>query len=277
MEGATVADLLEQAAARQPGATAVVAGGRSLTYAELDARANGLAHRLQAAGVGPDVLVGVRIGRSLELAVALQAVLKAGGGCVPLDPAYPEERLVFMVEDSAVAAVLTEATVAGAGASDVAPARGTRADHVGYVIYTSGSTGEPKGVLLTHRGLVNHHLATAALYGLGPGDRVLQFCSLGFDASIEELFPTWVAGATVVFRPDDAPLLGRGWLDWLDDQGVTVLNLPTAYWHAWVRDLDALDRDVPPAVRLVVVGGEQPRGPAPVSYTHLTLPTKRIV
>jgi amino acid adenylation domain-containing protein len=262
VEGATVADLLEQAAARQPGATAVVAGGRSLTYAELDARANGLAHRLQAAGVGPDVLVGVRIGRSLELAVALQAVLKAGGGCVPLDPAYPEERLVFMVEDSAVAAVLTEATVAGAGASDVAPARGTRADHVGYVIYTSGSTGEPKGVLLTHRGLVNHHLATAALYGLGPGDRVLQFCSLGFDASIEELFPTWVAGATVVFRPDDAPLLGRGWLDWLDDQGVTVLNLPTAYWHAWVRDLDALDRDVPPAVRLVVVGGEQPRGPA---------------
>jgi amino acid adenylation domain-containing protein len=259
--GVTVADLLERAAARHPEATAVVAGGRSLTYAELDARANGLAHRLQAAGVGPDVLVGLRLGRSLELAVAAQAVLKAGGGCVPLDPAYPEERLAFMVGDAAVATVLTRNSVAGVDASPSPPPRAAGPEHVGYVIYTSGSTGRPKGVLLTNRGLANHHLAAAELYGLGPGDRVLQFCSLNFDASIEELFPTWVAGATVVFRPDDIPLLGRSWLDWLRDQRITVVNLPTAYWHAWVRDLDALDEAVPADIRLVVVGGEQPRGP----------------
>ena len=101
----TVADLVEAAAARSPNVTAVVAGGESLTYAELDGRANRLAHHLQSVGVGPDVLVGVCLGRSLDLAVALLAVLKAGGACVPLDPAYPPERLAFMVDDSAAAGV----------------------------------------------------------------------------------------------------------------------------------------------------------------------------
>lgn len=289
--GTTVADLVEAAAARTPSAVAVAAGGQSLTYAELDARANRLAHRLQSSGVGPDVLVGVCLERSLDLAVALQAVLKAGGGCVPLDPAYPPERLAFMVDDAAVAAVLTRSALvdrlparppaicvdAEAGGHPTAPARSTGPDDVGYVIYTSGSTGEPKGVLLTHRGLVNHHRATMDLYGLGPGDRVLQFCSVGFDASIEELFPTWAAGATVVFRPEDAPLLGRGWLTWLRDQRITVLNLPTAYWHAWARDLEALGEGVPDDIRLVVVGGEKARGPVYRAWIELAAGRSRWV
>ena len=266
----TVADLVEAATARHPRATAVVAGDESLTYADLDGQANRLAHQLQSLGVGPDVLVGVCFNRSLGLAVALVAVLKAGGGCVPLDPTYPPERLAFMVEDASLAAVLTSEALAARlpetvplvhpdleiRAADSPLSRRTGPDDVGYVIYTSGSTGQPKGVLLTHRGLVNHHRATMELYELGPGDRVLQFCSLGFDASIEEMFPTWAAGATVVFRPDNIPLLGRGWADWLRNQRITVLNLPTAYWHAWTPDLDA----VPDDIRLVVVGGEKARG-----------------
>ena len=270
--GPTVADLLEAAAARHPEAVAVVASGRSLTYAELDARASRLARRLQACGVGPDVLVGVCLGRSLDLAVAVQAVLRAGGACVPLDPAYPAERLHFMVGDTGVAVVVTADALTGrlptgvpklgvdADGPATAPVRATRPEHVGYVIYTSGSTGVPKGVVLTHRGLVNHHVATMELYGVGPGDRVLQFCSLGFDASIEEMLPTWAAGATVVFRPDDAPLLGPGWLRWLRDERITVVNLPTAYWQAWAADLEALDEPVPEDIRLVVVGGEKARG-----------------
>ena len=283
--GRTVADLLEAAAARAPQATAVVAGEASLTYAELDARANAVAHDLRAVGVGPDVLVAVCLERSLELAVALWAVLKAGGGCVPLDPAYPRERLAFMLDDAAVAAVLTRAPLVDRlPATDVpmirldgdsahaatAPPRTTGPEHVGYVIYTSGSTGRPKGVLLTNRGLVNHHLATMELYGLAPGDRVLQFCSLGFDASIEEMFPTWAAGATVAFRPEDVPLLGRGWLAWLRGQYVTAVNLPTAYWHAWARDLEALRETVPEDIRLVVVGGEKARGPVCRAWAGLT-------
>jgi amino acid adenylation domain-containing protein len=277
----TVADLLERSAARRPGDIAVVAGAATLTYADLDAGANRLAHHLRSLGVGPDATVAVFLERSPELAVALVAVLKAGGACVPLDPAYPSDRLGAILRDAAVAAVLTTTGLApllpavdapvvrldadgGAWAANdcTPPHRAGDPDGLAYLVYTSGSTGAPKGVMLTHRGLVNHHRAAVALYGLAPGDRVLQFCALGFDASIEEMFPSWAAGATVVFRPDGVPLLGRSWLDWLRRERITVLNLPTGYWHEWARDLEAQGATVPPDVRLVVVGGEKARGAA---------------
>ena len=278
----TVADLVVAGAARDPGATAVVAGGVSVTYAGLDTRANRLAGHLQGLGVGPDVRVGVCLGRSVDLAVSLQAVIRAGGACLPLDPSYPTDRLHFMVDDARPAAVVTSAALAGrfggaggsdmavlrldadeagwAGRPEVAPPRSVGPDHLGYVVYTSGSTGRPKGVMLTHRGLVNHHRAAVSLYGLGPADRVLQFCSIGFDASVEEMFPTWAAGATVVFRPEDLPLVGQEWLAWLRHQRITVMNLPTAYWHEWTRDMEESGERVPDGVRLVVVGGEKALG-----------------
>ena len=273
-------ELFEAQAQRSPDRTAVVAGRSALTYAELDARANRLAHHLQAFGIGADRLVGVCLHRSLDLAVGLLAVLKAGGACVPLDPSYPAERLAFLVVDAGLDTILTSRPLvdrlpagprlvrldadadAWAGRPPSPPPRAVGAEDVAYVIYTSGSTGQPKGVLLIHRGLVNHHRAAVDLYALGPGDRVLQFCSLGFDASIEEIFPTWAAGATVVFRSDDVPILGRAWLRWLRAQHITVLNIPTAYWHAWVHDLDRLGETVPEDVRLVIVGGEKARGQA---------------
>ncbi|HEV8116266.1 MAG TPA: non-ribosomal peptide synthetase, partial [Acidimicrobiales bacterium] len=273
--------LFEAQAQRTPEATAVVFEGRSLTYAELDARASRVGHHLRSLGVGPNARVGVCLPRSLDLAVALLAVLKAGGGCVPLDPTYPPERLAFLVGDAGLAVVLTADALAGrlpaagvrllrldtdaedwAGLPATPPPSEVGPGHVAYVIYTSGSTGQPKGVLLTHRGLVNHHRVAADLYALAPGDRVLQFCSIGFDASIEEIFPTWAAGATVVLRSDDVPILGRAWLDWLAAERISVLNLPTAYWHEWARDLDRLGEVVPEHVRLVVVGGEKALGPA---------------
>jgi amino acid adenylation domain-containing protein len=276
-DGECVPDLVEAQVARTPSAVAVVAGDATLTYAELDARANDLAHRLCALGAGPETIVGVCLDRSLELAIALLAILKAGGACLPLDPAYPRARLSFMLDDAQPLAVVTSDTLASLlpepaplvridlndeFARTRPPGRVTRPLDIAYVIYTSGSTGVPKGVLLTHAGLVNHHRAAVDMYRLEPGDRVLQFCSLGFDASIEELFPTWAAGATVVFRPHDLPVLGRSWLAWLRAQAISVMNLPTAYWHAWVRDLDDLGERVPPGLRLVVVGGERAVGSA---------------
>ena len=273
--------LFEAQARRSPDAVAVVFEDSSLTYAQLDAMASRLAHHLRSLGVGAEVLVGVCLPRSLDLAIGLLAVLKAGGACVPLDPTYPAERLGFMVDDAAVAAVLTSDALAArlpqhgarllrldadadawASCPVTPPPTEVGPEDVAYVIYTSGSTGEPKGVLLTHRGLVNHHRVAAELYGLGPGDRVLQFCSIGFDASIEEIFPTWAAGAAVVFRSDDVPILGRGWLSWLRAQRISVLNLPTAYWHEWSRDLHRLGEVVPSRVRLLIVGGEKAQGPA---------------
>ena len=124
------------------------------------------------------------------------------------------------------------------------------------MIYTSGSTGLPRGVILSHRGLVNHTLATSRMFDLGPGDRVLQFASLSFDLALEEIFPAWTRGATVVFRePEIAP--PAEFAKQLDDRGITVLDLPTAFWHAWIAGLDDLGVSLPTSLRLLVVGGEE--------------------
>ena len=281
MKAASLADLFEAQADRRPGAAAVVAGDRSLSYGELDARANRLAHHLQALGVGPETVVGVCVERSLEMAVGFLGVLKAGGACMPLDPSYPLERLALMLNDSAAPVLLTcerllerlpphrAGTVCiDADWHDVArrpgrrPVRTVAPDNLAYVIYTSGSTGEPKGVMLTHRGLVSHNRAASRLFELTPSDRVLQFCSISFDISVEELFPSWASGATVALRADDLPILGAQWLAWLRERRLTVLNLPTAYWHEWVRDLESMEESLPADVRLVVVGGEKVLGSA---------------
>jgi len=281
MTPSTMADLVEEQVGRTPGAVAVVGAHRSLTYRELDLRANRLAHHLRALGVDGDVLVATCLSRSPEMAVALLGVLKAGGACVPLDPSYPVDRLAAMLDDARVAVVVTEASLVGrlpdivapivridsdwpevALLPATAPERRLTSGHLAYVLYTSGSTGEPKGVMLTHEGLVEHSTAISRLFELTARDRVLQFCSISFDVSVEELFPTWATGGTVVLRPDDAPLLGRSWLAWLRAQELTVLNLPTAFWHEWVRDLEAMGEEVPTSVRLQIVGGERVLGPA---------------
>jgi len=256
----------------------VVTPAGSLTYAQLDSRANRLAHHLQGRGIGSEAIAGICVERSVEMAVGILGTLKAGGACLPLDPSYPAERLAFMVADASPAVVLTQERLLGrvpAGGPDVVcidrpgapsedrddrPERQTTLDGLAYVIYTSGSTGAPNGVMLTHRSLLNHARAAVEIYQLSPADRVLQFCSISFDVCIEELVPTWAAGGAVVLRPEDMALLGRPWLDWLRDQAVTVVNLPTAYWHEWVRDLQHLGEQVPPAIRVVIVGGEKALG-----------------
>ena len=288
MTAASLVDQVEAQVARRPDAAAIAAVDGSLSYAELDARANRLAHHLQALGVGSDVVVASCFERSLEMAVALLGILKAGGACLPLDPSYPPERLAVMLADSAAPVLLTvqrladrlpaqqaRTVVLDAGGADLdrqpslRPPRPVAPESLAYVIYTSGSTGEPKGVALAHRGLVNHTRAAVSLYGLEPSDRVVQFCSISFDVSIEELFPPWAAGATVVLRPDELPVLGRGWLEWLGDEKITVLDLPTAYWHEWCRDLRSIGESVPPGLRLVVVGGEKALGSAYRSWMEM--------
>ena len=279
--GACLHHLFEAQARRAPYLTAVSLAGETVTYGELDLRAGWLARRLRAAGVGPEVRVAVLMERGPDLAAALLAVLKAGGAYVPLDPAYPDERMRWILEDSGAAVVLTHARAAhrlphtsalvldldapgfasapeAARLADV-PEDAAHPDALAYVIYTSGSTGRPKGVGVTHRSVVSHNRSSVALFGLTERDRVAQITSLGFDISVEEIFPTWAAGATVAFRPDGVPAYGSGFLAWLEREGVTVLNIPTAFWHAWVADLAASGERVPAAIRLVVVGGEKAR------------------
>jgi amino acid adenylation domain-containing protein len=271
-----VHQLFEAQAQCTPQAIAAEHETERLTYRELDQRSNQLARRLQRLGIKPGTVVGILMGRGLTLAASLLGVLKAGAACLTLDPKYPPERLRLMLEDSQAPVLLVE----GGGGADFVPAgvrqmplalgcidlesessdplpAAARAEDIAYVIYTSGSTGRPKGVLLTHRGLVNHHVAATALYGLSSKDRVLQFSSISFDIAVEEIFPTWASGGTVVFPTDEMPLEVAGFLRWVGEQGVSVLDLPTAYWHELVRELRGHPQPLPRSLRLVIVGGEK--------------------
>ncbi|HET7461831.1 MAG TPA: amino acid adenylation domain-containing protein, partial [Longimicrobium sp.] len=212
-----VHERFEARARRAPDAVAVVHEGEHLTYAELNRRANRLAHHLRGLGVGPDVRVGICVERGPAMLAGVLAVLKAGGAFVPFDPAFPAERLRFMLEDSAPSVVLTQASLAGllegegvplllldrdlpdAGVPETDPERaGLLPEHLAYVIYTSGSTGRPKGVMVPHRGVVNSVEAFREVYRIVPGARVLFFAPLYFDASVLDIFPTFAAGATLV-------------------------------------------------------------------------------
>jgi amino acid adenylation domain-containing protein len=267
--------LVEAQAARTPGAPAVRFGGATVSYGELNARANRRARHLRALGVGPEARVGIMLPSSPLRVEATLAVLKAGGAYVPLDPAYPQDRLAFMVRDAGLALVLTSAAlrdrvpetdgVSVVLAEDAAGAVAAQAAEnldlpvhpasAAYVIYTSGSTGTPKGVLVEHGALAAHAAAVQAHYGLNEADRILQFASFNFDASVEQTLPPLASGACVVLREEavaSVEALGR----YVGD-GLTILNLPTAQWHllaeAWARGESVPDTR---ALRLVIAGGE---------------------
>ncbi len=267
--------LFEEQVERTPDAVAVVYEDKQLTYRELNARANQLAHYLQKQGVGPEVLVGIFVERSLEMMVGLLGILKAGGAYVPLDPAYPSERLGFMLEDSSVPVLLSQSKLVEKlpphsarlvnldkdweeivqqskdNPSSVTP------DNLAYVIYTSGSTGKPKGVLIQQGSLVNYTTAASAEYRISEGDRILQFASISFDASAEEIYPCLTSGATLVLRTDSMLDSVGGFLQKCRTWNLSVLSLPTAYWHELTAILSKETIALPPSLRLVIIGGEK--------------------
>ncbi|GLW14755.1 non-ribosomal peptide synthetase [Streptomyces sp. NBRC 13847] len=235
---ATLAALVEAAVDRWPDAPAVQSPEGTLSFAQLEARANRLAHRLLARGTGPGDLVALVLPRSAEMAVAQLATAKAGAAYLPVDPGYPEERIALMLRDAAPALTLDAAEVGRllADAQDTAPAhRPTDRDRVrpldvddpAYVIYTSGSTGTPKGVVVTHRGLADFAAAEADHYQVRPGDRVLAFATPSFDASVLELCMSLPAGAALVVPPP-GPLLGEQLAAVLREERITHTLLPPA-------------------------------------------------
>ncbi len=261
---------------------------RALTYRALDERANRLAHVLVEAGASQDHPVAVCLHRSVDFVVSMLAVLKAGAAYLPLDPTYPAASLAHMLDDSGARLVLahsrsvdrlpsdalstgtgrqvlvvdriasTSATTALAGGSTTPPERRAASDDdLAYVIYTSGTTGAPKGVMISDRSLRAFCTAVAERYELVPSDRVLQFSSLSFDVSVEELLPTLSVGATVVLRSDEMSASMRSLVEATASAGLSVLNLPSAIWHELVEHLDTTGERLAPSVRLVVVGGER--------------------
>src|ERR1051326_7745414 len=219
--------LIEAQVERSPEATALVYEGQQLTYAELNRRANQLGHYLQAHGVGPEVLVGVLMERSLELVIGLLGILKAGGAYVPLDPGYPEERLRTIVTDAGIAVVLTQERVTAVLSEpglEENPKSAVTAENLAYVIHTSGSTGTPKGAMNTHRAIGNRLHWMQERYQLSAADRVLQKTPLSFDVSVWEFFWPLLEGARlVVARPgghqDPEYLLGL-----IEQEQITTLH-----------------------------------------------------
>ena len=234
LRNACVPQLVSARAAAVPDAMALTHGKLSLTYKELDVRANQLANRLRSLGVGCDSIVALYLNRSLAMVVGALAVLKAGGAYLPLDPTYPSRRLAFIMKDAQAPILLTtecmveevplrtqkvvtldsEGRLAAPERSEPILAQ-TKAQDLAYVIYTSGSTGQPKGVEITHDGLLNLVFWHQRTFGVKPSDRTTQLANPGFDASVWELWPYLTAGATV-FLPDDAirndPVSLRDWL-----------------------------------------------------------------
>jgi amino acid adenylation domain-containing protein/non-ribosomal peptide synthase protein (TIGR01720 family) len=282
--------LFEAQVERTPDAVAVVFEDEQLTYHELNCRANQLAHHLQGLGIEPEVLVGICVERSLEMIVGLLGILKAGGAYVPLDPEYPQERLSFMLEDAQVPVLLTQQQlleklpqhqaqivcldtdwqfisqlsqdnalaqlpvgIAFGGATSVADVQAT---NLAYVIYTSGSTGKPKGVMIPHGAIANHCCIIQQAYALVESDRVLQFASINFDVSLEEIFPTLIAGATLVLRGSDV-WTPRNFQKIISHFRLTVVNLPTAYWQQLAQEWAKTQvLDTNSQLRLVIVGGD---------------------
>ncbi|MEU2116584.1 amino acid adenylation domain-containing protein [Streptomyces sp. NPDC016459] len=267
----SVHELFEATADRTPDAVALTAGAAELTYAQVERAANRLAHRLRQDGLGPEDTVGLCLERSSELIVAMLAVMKSGAAFVPLDPTLPQSRLADMVGDARCARILCHGATAdlagslgtatrideesGADLPEDRPALTVTGDSLAYVIFTSGSTGRPKGVQIEHRSLVSYLLSFLDAFDVEEGDRVLQFAPLTFDPCLEEIFSAWTRGATLVLR--DESVLGspeRFWA-WCADQRLTLVDIPTAFFHVLVTALEAGVR-VPPALRSILIGGE---------------------
>ncbi|HEU4596976.1 MAG TPA: amino acid adenylation domain-containing protein, partial [Pyrinomonadaceae bacterium] len=241
----SITRMFEEQAARTPDATAITFGAESFSYRELNRRANRLAHQLRALGVGPDFLVGVCLERSLQLPVAVLAVLKAGGAYVPLDPQYPEPRLRLMAEDAGLKVLLTERRYAAGsfarGAhvvcldephaeidarSEDDPPGGASPDNLVYVLYTSGSTGQPKGVALSHGALANLIRWQVENSLTAEPPRTLQFTSLSFDVSFQEIFSTLCAGGTLVLVSEQTRRDPFALLRYLEGERIQRLFLP---------------------------------------------------
>ena len=263
--------LFEQSCDRNRRQTALVCAETSYTYEELDRRANQLARYLIDIGIRPGDRIGIVLERSLYSYVALLGILKAGAAFVPMDPGFPEERLAYISRDAGLMAILTtsscqdrlgqascplvlldreEVTIAEQRVTRPGRirAKGSGRNQLCYIIYTSGSTGNPKGVAIEHPSICNFVQVAAEVYGIRPDDRVYQGMTIAFDFSIEEIWPAWITGATVIAGPTDERRIGSALTGFLSANNITVLCcVPTL--------LATLDREIP-SLRTLIVGGE---------------------
>lgn len=246
---------IEQQVEKSPQASALVFNGTVMSYADMNAKANQLAHYLIEQGVGPDTLVGMCLSRSAEMIITILAIHKSGGAYVPLDVSYPVERLTYMMEDSQCKLVISETEhkdkllggqipivlldtslaqemLSGyEGENPRISQTKVIPSHMAYVIYTSGSTGKPKGVMIEHQALSSHIKSICIEYGVTANDNVLQFSNIGFDASVEQVFEALVTGASLYIRPEML-WTSAEFVEWLRDNPITITEFPPLYAKA---------------------------------------------
>lgn len=272
-----VPELFTAQASRTPHAAAVVSENEELSYEQLDHRSTRLARLLMSHITGRGGAVAICVRRSPWMITGLLGILKTGAAYVPLDPEYPEARLRLILSDTGAGVLLTERRLAShfsgyrgallfvddiegmldGGSADPIETAIDGSD-LAYVIHTSGSTGHPKGVMISHASLANHAAAVNRIFSFGPGDRVLLCRSLSFDASVEEIFPPLLQGATLLVAGDPLRQSFRALTRQVIATEATFLSLPTAFWHAWVLEADCLTQlSEESSLRLVIVAGEK--------------------
>jgi amino acid adenylation domain-containing protein len=271
MPGSCIHHVFEAQATLTPDAVAAAWDGGTFSYRELDRRANRFAHLLTAEGIGPERLVGVIMGPSPRLLVTMLGIWKAGGVYVPVDPSLPrdvaesmltEAGAVLLVRDGQSTAAPPGLPVLDADRLDLsdqpttAPEPALHPAGLAYCVFTSGSTGKPKRVAVQHDSFANHAPSLRDELRLKPTDRVLQSTAIAFDAALEEILPAWAAGGAVVM-PDKRQFTSVEFTGLIDRLGVTMVSLPSAYWHQWVDDLTAGLVTLPACLRIVFIGGDK--------------------
>ncbi len=269
-------ELFEARAIENGEAASVIFGGTEISYADLNARANRLAHHLRSLGVGPEVRVGILLGRVPETVVAMLAILKGGGAYVPLDPAYPPDRLAYMLHNCRADVLITQERFvrvlpeglaarvllidgdanAFALRPDANPQPLVSSRNTAYVIYTSGSTGQPKGVVLDHLGRVNNILDINARFGVGPSDRLLSLSSVGFDMFVYDTFGMLMSGGAVVLPSPAEALDPHHWIELIQEHSVTVWNSAPVLMEMLASVLRTQGTYTLQSLRLALLGGD---------------------
>ena len=287
-ENQTITGLFEQQVEKTPGKIAVVFEDKQLTYRQLNEKANQLAYHLQHIKKNSpgetektgNPLVAIYTEKSTEMIIGILGILKAGYAYLPIDPGYPGERIRLMLEDSKARIILTQDSLNShislnelsynchavcidktdfSTYSPENPDPGKPGD-LAYVIYTSGSTGKPKGVMIEHSSLTNFVCSSVNTYAITDNDKILQFASISFDTAAEEIYPCLLQGATLVLRTEEMLQTTETFIEECNKQKLTILDLPTAYWHNLLIDTHTVKNHWPQSVRLVIIGGEAVSG-----------------